>query len=62
MKTYDDQRDELYDYLVDCGIATEDEISLVTSINGYNLETLNSILFSRTAYRSLEQIKESEEY
>ena len=51
---------ELYDYLVDYGVATEKEIGLVCSINGTNLDSLESILYSRTGYRDLEQIKEIE--
>ena len=54
--------EELYDYLVDYEIATEKEIWLVCSINGTNLDSLESILYSRTGYRSLEQIQEMEEY
>ncbi len=54
------KEEELYDYLVDYGIATEKEIGLVCSINGTNLESLESILYSRTGYRNLEQIKEIE--
>ncbi len=54
------KEEELYDYLVDYGIATEKEIGLVCSINGTNLESLESILYSRTGYRDLEQIKEIE--
>ena len=50
---------ELWDYITECGIATDDEIGLVTSINGTNLDTFESILYSRTGYRSLEQIKGS---
>ena len=51
---------ELWDYLIDNEIATEKEINLVTSINGTNLDSLESILYSRTGYRSLEQITEME--
>ena len=58
----DKEQDKLYDYLTECQIATEDEISLVCSINGTNLDSLESILYSRTGYRSLEQIQEMEEY
>tara|TARA_R100000808_G_C2075279_1_gene101202 strand:+ start:310 stop:483 length:174 start_codon:yes stop_codon:yes gene_type:complete len=54
--------DEIYDYLIDYGIATEKEISLVCSINGTNEDSLNSILYSRTGYRDIEQIKECEGY
>ena len=54
--------DEIYDYLIDYGIATEKEISLVCSINGTNEDSLNSILYSRTGYRDIEQINEEEDY
>ena len=56
----DKDTEELYDYLMDYEIATEKEISLVCSINGTNLDSLESILYSRTGYRDLEQIKEME--
>ena len=49
----------LCDNLIDYGIATEDEIRLVTSINGFTIETLNQILYSREGYRNWEQYKSS---
>ena len=52
---------ELYEYMIDYGIATEDEIALVMYINGDNLGTLEDILYVRTGYRSLDQIKEDED-
>ena len=55
-----EKEQELWDFLVDYGIATEKEIGLVCSINGTNLDSLESILYSRTGYRSLEQYTESE--
>ena len=60
-KLMEQRKDEIYDYLIDYGIATEKEISLVCSINGTNEDSLNSILYSRTGYRDIEQIKEEEE-
>ena len=56
----DKKTEDLYDYLLETEIATQDEISLVTSINGTNLDSLESILYSRTGYRSLKQIQEME--
>ncbi len=56
----DKKMNELWDYITECNIATENEICLVTSINGTNLDTLKDILYSRTGYRSLEQIKDCE--
>ena len=60
MRDYDKERDNLYDYLFDYGHSTEEEIRFVTSINGYSLDSLESILYSRTGYRTLEQIEEME--
>ena len=50
-----------WDYLVDKGIATEQELILVTYINGYNMESLNDIIYVRTAYRNAEQLQEEED-
>ena len=48
-------------YLVDQGIATEQELILVTYINGYNMESLNDIIYVRTAYHDVEQLQEEDE-
>ena len=52
--------EKLWDYIVETGIATEEELKLVTCINGYNEDTLNSVIYARTGYRSMEQIEECE--
>ena len=48
-------KDETYDILVDYGVATENEVELVTNINGYNPQTLLDILYVRTGNRSFDQ-------
>lgn len=45
----------LWDYMVEQSIATDDELKLVTSINGMNIDTLNDVLYVRTGYRDIEQ-------
>lgn len=57
----DKEQNKLWDYLIDTDIATEDELCLVCSIIGTSIESLESVLYSRTGYRSLEQILELEE-
>ena len=47
--------DTYHDNLVEYQIATEEEIKLVTLINGWNKESLDSILYARTGYRSWDQ-------
>jgi len=54
----DEERDELWDYLLSREIATEDELRLVTNINGFTKESLESIIYAKTGYRSLEQLKD----
>lgn len=61
MTIYKNELDNYWDFLIDNCIATEEEIKLVTSINGYNETSLNDILYVRTGYRSIEQYKECEE-
>ena len=51
---------ELWENLVEYGIATEEELRLVTDINGYSIDTLNSVLYARTAYHNWEQFTEFE--
>jgi hypothetical protein len=47
---------DTYETLIEMNIATEEEICLVTSINGNSEETYLDILFARTGCRTLEQL------
>lgn len=47
----------LWDFIVENYIATEEEVSLVTGINGMNESTMLDIIFVRTGNRSYEQCK-----
>ena len=50
--------DALWVELVDSGLFTDAELQLLTNINGYSVETLNSAIYARYGYRDLDQIKE----
>lgn len=52
--------DMIWTMLEAYGIATPEEIDLVTTINGYSEESLNDILYARTGYRTIEQFEEAE--
>ena len=52
--------DQAFQFLVDFELATEQEIQLVTKINGYNVEQLENILYVRTGYQSFDQYVECE--
>lgn len=45
----------LWQYLIDYNIATENELILITKINGLNLQTLQDILYARTGHRNFAQ-------
>lgn len=46
-----------YQTLIENNIATEEEISLVCSINGQNEKSFLDIVYSRTGFRSWEQLE-----
>ena len=57
---YDEKYNDLWDLLIEHNIATENELQLISYINGWNIETLNDVLYVRTGYRDWEQFKECE--
>lgn len=52
----------MYDQLVNMEIATANEINLVYNVAGGKwIDVLNTILYIKTGYRSIEQMLEEEE-
>lgn len=49
---------QMHYYLVEQGIATKDEISLVTKINGWNTQSLEDILYVKTGYQCFNQLED----
>lgn len=45
----------LWDFIIDNNIATEDEVRLVTDINGWSEDTMTDIIYARTGLKSYEQ-------
>ena len=56
----DQIKEETWDFILEYEIASEEELQLVTNINGYNLETLNDIIEVRSGYEDMEQYIEME--
>lgn len=50
----------LWDKILEYGIATEETLEVITNINGYSIETLNDVIYCKTGYRTIEQYEESE--
>lgn len=53
--------EDYYEYLINNVGVNEEVLKCITSINGYNEETLDSILYYFTGYRDLEQYTEYED-
>lgn len=53
--------DEYYNYLINNIGISEEVLKCITSINGYNEETLDNVLYYYTGYRDLEQYTEFED-
>lgn len=53
---------EMYDYMVESGIATAEELNLARNlVDGEWSEVLSRVLYIRTGYHTLEQLCEEEE-
>lgn len=48
--------EQFWDLLSQYNIATENELQLVTTIKGYNIDTLKDVLYVRTGLRNIEQL------
>lgn len=51
--------EETWDKIIELGIATEAELQLVTTLDGYSIDTLNNVVYVRTAYNNLNDYLES---
>jgi len=49
--------DAVWDYIIEYGIANEDELRLVCQINGSKIESLNDVIEVRTTYQDWEHYK-----
>ena len=49
---------EVWDLLIEYGVATQEELELITCINGYNIDTLNDVIYARTGYQDIEQLQD----
>ena len=58
MFNYNDEKFDVWDYLVEHNIVTNDELQLVTDVAGYTDETINSVIYARTGFNDLEQLME----
>lgn len=53
--------EEYYNYLIDYELVSGETLDIITSINGYNEETLDDVLYCVSGYRDIEQYLEYED-
>ena len=53
------RENEIWDFILENKIASEETLQVVTSINGYSEKALNELLYAVTGYHSIEQYEES---
>ena len=58
--TYDYAKDLTWDFILVNNITTEEALSLATDIKGYNIETLNDVIYCRTSYHDIKQLWDCE--
>lgn len=51
--------DQAWDTLLELGVS-EETLQVVTDINGYNLNTMEDVLYAKFGYRSFDQLDEEE--
>lgn len=57
-----DEFNDAYNYLIENRFFTEDELQLVTDINGSNIDVLNDCIYCRYGFRDIEQLKDEYKY
>lgn len=50
------EHNEIYQLLIEQELFTENELNLVTCINGYNMETLNDCAYARYGVRTANEL------
>lgn len=48
--------DKLRDFIINNKICSEESVCILTGINGYSEEVLNSLLYYQLGYRNIEQL------
>lgn len=52
---------EIYSYMIDYGLVSEEALNIITNINGYNEDTLNDVLYCVSGYHDIKQYLEYED-
>lgn len=57
---HDEKFSDLYDWIIEKGIASEETLQVVVNLLGRNVKALNDVIEVQTGYRSREQYEDEE--
>ena len=52
----DNKMNEMLDLLIKYSVATQEELELMTCLDGYNIDASNDVMYAITDYQLIEQI------
>lgn len=53
----DKKMNEMFDLLIEYSVATQEELELMTCLDGYNVDAFNDVMYAITDYPLIEQIQ-----
>ena len=53
----DKKTNEVLDLLIEYSVATQEELELMTCLDGYNVDAFNDVMYAITDYQLAEQIQ-----
>lgn len=53
----DKKINEMFDLLIEYSVATQEELELMTCLDGYNVDIFNDVIYAITDYPLIEQIQ-----
>ena len=52
----DNKKNEMLDLLIKYSVATQEELELMTGLDGYNIDASNDVMYAITDYQLIEQV------
>ena len=54
-------KEQIWDTLIEHGLASDETLTLITKLNGWSVDTMESVLYALTGYHDLDQYTEYNE-
>jgi hypothetical protein len=54
-------KEQIWDTIIEHGLASDETLTLITKLNGWSLDTMESVLYALTGYHDLDQYRSEDE-